>query len=541
MKRFTRLAQDFVQRTATRAKGLLVLARSRVLTPHRPDRLIKAGQALAKYEYSVGAGYASGAALRPDHPAIIDELGTLTWAEVDDRTTRLAHGFAQQGVRPGSFVGVLCRNHRGFVESMAALSKLGAHTVLLNTGASPSQTGAVLREQEICLVVADTEFRPLLVNAPRGLKRVTAWTDGPTKSTTLEQLIASFPAAELPKPPISRMIVLTSGTTGTPRGARRPHATGLLGSAAPFLSRIPLRGGEPMFIPAPMFHSWGIGAFQISLVLGSPIVLRRKFEPESALATVQKHRCTSMFAVPVMLQRIMELPLEERRRHDTSFLRTVACTGSVLPGKLATEFLDAFGPVLYNFYGSTEASWISVASPEELRIAPGTAGKPPLGTRLEILDDDGRPVPRGRTGRIFVANEMLFDGYTNGSGKQVVDGMLSTGDVGYLDRHGLLFVAGRDDDMIISGGENLYPREVEDVLAALPEVREVAVVGVPDEEFGQRLAAYVVPAQGALLDAEELRGHVRATLTRFCVPRDVTFLDALPRNAAGKVVKRELG
>ncbi|SDN49582.1 AMP-binding protein [Allokutzneria albata] len=541
MKRFTRSAQEFARRTATQAKGVLVLARSRVLTPHRPDRLIKAVQALRKYEYSVGAGYASGAALFPDRPAIIDELGTLTWAEVDDRTTRLAHGFAQHGVRPGSSVGVLCRNHRGFVESVAALSKLGAHAVLLNTGASPSQLSAVLREQEICLVVADTEFRPLLVNAPRGVKRVTAWTEGPTKSTTLEQLIASSPAADLPKPPISRLIVLTSGTTGTPKGARRPHAKGLLGSAAPFLSRIPLRAGEPMFIPAPMFHSWGIGAFQISLVLGAPIVLRRRFEPETALAAVERHRCTSMFAVPVMLQRIMELPGAERRRYDTSSLRTVACTGSVLPGKLAIEFLDAFGPVLHNFYGSTEASWISVATPEELRIAPGTAGRPPLGTRLAILDQDGRPVRRGQTGRIFVANEMLFDGYTNGSGKEVVDGMLSTGDVGYLDRHGLLFVAGRDDDMIISGGENLYPREVEDVLAALPGVREVAVVGVPDEEFGQRLAAYVVAADGAVLDAERLREHVRATLTRFCVPRDVTFLDELPRNATGKVVKRELG
>ncbi|WP_086819738.1 AMP-binding protein [Allokutzneria sp. NRRL B-24872] len=541
MMRFTRLAQRLTQRTVNQAKGLLVLARSRVLVPQSPDRLIRAAQALRKYEYSIAAGYASGAALRPDSPAIIDELGTLTWAEVHDRTTRLAHGFAEHGVRAGSHVGVLCRNHRGFVESIAALAKLGAHTVLLNTGASPSQLSAVLRDQEICLVVADTEFRPLLVNAPRGVKRVTAWTDGPTKSTTVEELIASSPATELPKPSVSRLIVLTSGTTGTPKGARRPHAKGLLGSAAPFLSRIPLRAGEPMLIAAPMFHSWGIGAFQISLVLGSPIVLRRRFEPADALATAQKHRCTSMFAVPVMLQRIMELPTEERQRHDTSFLRTVACTGSVLPGKLATDFLDAFGPVLHNFYGSTEASWVSVASPEELRLAPGTAGKPPLGTRLAILDEDGRPVSRGRTGRIFVANEMLFDGYTNGSGKQVVDGMLSTGDMGYLDEHGLLFVAGRDDDMIISGGENLYPREVEDVLAALPDVREVAVIGVPDDEFGQRLAAYVVPADGVLLDAEELRKHVRATLTRFCVPRDVTFLDALPRNATGKVVKRELG
>ncbi|MFB9904993.1 AMP-binding protein [Allokutzneria oryzae] len=536
-----RFTKGLAERTVTQAKGLLVLARSRVLMPRRPDRLLGAVRALLKYEYSAAAGYATGAALRPDRPAIIDELGTLTWAEVDDRTTRLAHGLARQGVRAGSSVGVLCRNHRGFVESVVALAKLGAHTVLLNTGASPAQLGAVLREQEVCLVVADTEFRPLLANSPRGVKRVTAWTDGPTRSTTLEQLIASSPALDLPKPPAGRLIVLTSGTTGTPKGARRPHPKGLLGSAASFLSRIPLRAEEPLYIPAPMFHSWGIGALQISLVLGSTVVLRRKFEPETALSTIEKHRCTAMFAVPVMLQRIMELPRSTRASYDTSALRTVACTGSVLPGKLATEFQDAFGPVLYNFYGSTEASWVSVATPEELRIAPGTAGKPPLGTRLAILDEDGRAVPRGEKGRIFVVNDMLFDGYTNGSGKQVRDGMLSTGDVGYLDRHGLLFVAGRDDDMVISGGENLYPREVEDVLAALPDVREVAVVGVPDEEFGQRLAAYVVPVEGVLLDAEELRKHVRATLTRFCVPRDVTFLDALPRNATGKVVKRDLG
>jgi fatty-acyl-CoA synthase len=242
-----------------------------------------------------------------------------------------------------------------------------------------------------------------------------------------------------------------------------------------------------------------------------------------------------------MLQRMLELPDDVLARYDLSALRVIAASGSALPGELAVRVMDRFGDVLYNLYGSTEVAWATIATPADLRAAPGTAGRPPRGTAVRIVDDAGREVPQGATGRIFVGNEMVFEGYTGGGGKEVVDGLLATGDVGHLDAAGRLFVDGRDDEMIVSGGENVFPREVEDVLADHPAVQEVAVVGVPDQRFGQRLAAFVVPADGHEPDADALKAHVKRTLAGYKVPRDVVFLAELPRNATGKVLKRELG
>ncbi len=328
--------------------------------------------------------------------------------------------------------------------------------------------------------------------------------------------------------------MLTSGTTGAPKGARRPEPGGLSPAAA-LLSRIPLRQGETVAVPAPLFHTWGLAAFQIGLVLGATLVLRRRFDPAVLLADLRDHRCGALFVVPVMLQRVLELA-----DPDAPDLRVIASSGSALPPPVTTRCLREFGPVLYNLYGSTEVSWVTIATPDELARRPETVGLPPRGTRLAILDEHGDPVAPGATGRIFVANDMLFEGYTNGAGKEVRDGLMSTGDVGYRDETGLLFIAGRDDEMIVSGGENVYPAEVESLLAGMPDVREVAVVGVPDDEYGQRLAAYVVCAEPGALDEDAVRGHVKAHLARFSVPRDVVFLDSLPRNATGKVLKGDL-
>jgi acyl-CoA synthetase (AMP-forming)/AMP-acid ligase II len=202
--------------------------------------------------------------------------------------------------------------------------------------------------------------------------------------------------------------------------------------------------------------------------------------------------------------------------------------------------MDAFGEVVYNLYGSTEVAWATVATPEDLRAAPGTAGRPPLGTIVRLLDADGHVAKPGQPGRIFVANEMMFEGYTDGGGKEIVAGLMSTGDVGRFDEQGRLFVDGRDDEMIVSGAENVFPREVEDLLAAHKDVEEVAVIGVPDEEFGQRLKAFVVAREGAELDEQAVQGYVKKSLARYKVPREVVFLDRLPRNASGKILKREL-
>jgi fatty-acyl-CoA synthase len=273
-------------------------------------------------------------------------------------------------------------------------------------------------------------------------------------------------------------------------------------------------------------------------VLSATYVLQRKFDPEQALAGAAQHEVTSIPMVPVMVQRIMELPRETRDRYDLSHVKCVPLSGSALPGDLAINFMDEFGDVLYNLYGSTEVAWASIATPEDLRAAPGTAGKAPRGTIVKIYDEKGNELPTGQTGRIFVGNEMLFEGYTGGGNKDMLNGLMSTGDTGHLDDHGRLFVEGRSDEMIVSGGENVFPAEVEDLLAKHQNVAEAAVIGVPDEKFGQRLKAYVVK-KGSVSE-KDLQDYVKANLARYKVPREVEFLKELPRNATGKVLKREL-
>jgi acyl-coenzyme A synthetase/AMP-(fatty) acid ligase len=241
-----------------------------------------------------------------------------------------------------------------------------------------------------------------------------------------------------------------------------------------------------------------------------------------------------------MLRRLLDLPERTRARYDLSSLRVVASSGAALPGRLAEEFMDAFGDILYNLYGSTEVSWAAIATPADLRAARSTAGRPPPGTRIRILDDAGTPVPPGATGRLYVGNKMLFDGYTDGAKPDLRDGLMDTGDRGYLDADGRLFVEGRADDMVVSGGENVAPASVEEVLLTLDGVREAAVAGVRDAKYGQRLAAYLVVDPGARLDADAVRAHVRNHLARFAVPRDVVFVGELPRNETGKVVKDAL-
>jgi acyl-CoA synthetase (AMP-forming)/AMP-acid ligase II len=306
------------------------------------------------------------------------------------------------------------------------------------------------------------------------------------------------------------------------------------------LSRIPLKAGERMLVSAPLFHTWGLAAMQLGMPLRATLVLQRKFDPEQALRAIAEHRCTALIVVPVMMQRILELPPRVRDRYDTSSLRIIASSGSAMPGAVVNQVLDTFGDVLYNLYGSTEVSWASIADPIDLRCAPTTAGRPPVGTKLGILDEHGNPVPPGTVGSIFVGNDMLFEGYTDDTSKATAHGLMATGDVGFMDADGRLFISGRDDEMIVSGGENVFPRPVEELLAGLPEVEEVAVIGVPDNDFGQRLVAYVVPRPGAHLDAEVLKALVRERLARFSVPREIHFLPELPRNATGKVLKRVL-
>jgi acyl-CoA synthetase (AMP-forming)/AMP-acid ligase II len=426
---------------------------------------------------------------------------------------------------------------------LSALGKAGADAVLLNTGFAAPQLADVVAREQIRAVIADAEFAPAVAGLPGSVSRFVAWRDAeggqapPGGVASLADL-ARDGGTRLSRPDRrGRQVLLTSGTTGTPKGAEREVGGPEPGAA--LLSAIPLRARETTYIASPVFHAWGLSHLGIGLLLSSTIVLRRRFDPEETLRVVEQHGVHALVVVPVMLARLLDLPAPVRRFYDLSTLRVVAVSGAALPAELALRFMDAFGDVVYNLYGTTEVAYASVAGPADLRAAPGTVGKPLPGTVVRVVDPQGRALPRGEVGRIFVGNSMPFSGYTSGEDKERLGSLVSTGDLGYLDRDGRLFVVGRSDDMIVSGGENVFPAEVEDLLAAHPGVVEAAVVGVPDEQMGQRLLAFVVPRDPAL-DATELRAHVRTQLANYKVPREVRFLDALPRNAAGKVVKREL-
>ncbi|MGW5876563.1 AMP-binding protein [Nocardiopsis terrae] len=517
-----------------------VLVRAGVLAPGRPDRVVRQLRALRTWGATIAGGYAAAGERVPRQVSVIDDAGSTTFGRMNLLGRALARELHGMGVGQGTRVGILCRNHAGMVQTMVACGRLGADAVLLNTGLAAGPLVDVVEQNGISLLVADAEFEELCGALPPELPRVTAWGESGAPGPRFPEGERGSDAVD-PEPPErpGRLIVLTSGTTGTPKGARRPTPKGPQ-DAASVLSRIPLNSRDRILVSAPVFHTWGLAGVQLGMSMRASLVMRRLFEPEDVLRTIQEHGCTALFAVPVMLRRIMDLPRSTRDRYDTSSLRIVACSGSAMSPQLISDFMDVFGDVVYNLYGSTEVSWATIATPEDLRLAPTTAGRPPLGTRIAVLDEQGREVPQGSRGAIHVGNEMLFDGYTSGRSKRMADGLMETGDRGYVDVHGLLHVSGRDDDMIVSGGENVFPRPVEEAIVTMPAVREVVVTGVPDEEFGQRFAAYVVPYEGSYVDPNELRMHVREVLGRFSVPRDVVVLADLPRNATGKVVKRRL-
>ncbi|MGH2917723.1 MAG: acyl-CoA synthetase [Solirubrobacteraceae bacterium] len=527
---------------ATKVFTVRQLIESRFFGPTRPDKLVRTLNALRRWGPTLAAGYTAAAIRHPDDIAIIDELGELTFEQVNRRTNSLAHAWSDEGLREGDSVAILCRNHRGFVDANVACSKLGAHALLLNTAFAGPQIAEVCAREKPAAIVYDEEFTDLVRDAARHLKRYVAWSDGGevAGATLLCELVErgdpSDPVAPAHK---GRVVILTSGTTGSPKGANRKQPESLDPVAA-LLSKIPLRGRERTLIAAPMFHSWGLAHFILGVGLQSTLVLRRRFDPQDTLHALEEHRCTGFIVVPVMLQRILELGDEVVGGYDVSRVRVIAASGSALPGELALEVMDAFGDVLYNLYGSTEVAWATVATPADLRAAPGTAGRPPRGTIVRLYDEQGHEVGPGDTGRIFVGNELVFDGYTGGGSKAVMHGLLSSGDVGHFDEQGRLFVAGRDDEMIVSGGENVFPREVEDAIACLKGVDEVAVIGVADPQFGQRLKAFVVKTPRSKLAEADIKDHVKESLARYKVPRDVVFLAELPRNATGKVLKREL-
>jgi fatty-acyl-CoA synthase len=529
-------------RLSTEARALVTLVNAGMLKPERPDRLAAMYRAFERYG-AIGASLSAAAIRHGDRPGLIDERGSLTFTQLDARSNALANALRTRGIGPGDGVAILCRNHRGMYDASYGAVKAGARALYLNTGFAGPQAVEVCAREGVDALIYDDEFTDVVagVHAPKG--RFVAWTearDGEAGDASLEYLIAAGATSPPPPPGASgTIVILTSGTTGTPKGANRSEPRSLAAAAA-ILSRIPLRATGPMYVAPPLHHAWGLGMSIMAMGLGATVVVSPRFDPEATLAALAEHRCRALAVVPVMLDRLLSLGAARIGTADLSALQVVASSGAPLDGALAQRTWDVLGDVLYNLYGSTEVGWATIATPADLRAAPGCAGRPPLGTTVRVLDNQGHEVPAGMTGRIFVRSGVEFIGYTGGGGKEVIDGLMSIGDVGHFDREGRLFVDGRDDEMIVSGGENVFPREVEDLLAGHPAVMEAAAIGTPDPGFGQRLRVYVAVRPGHSLDADAVRDYVRSNLARYKVPRDVVFVDQLPRTTSGKVLKRVL-
>ncbi|MGH3438044.1 MAG: acyl-CoA synthetase [Sciscionella sp.] len=524
------------------ARSLEVLRKAGLFDPLRPHVGIQSLMLAKRWGPFAGSVMISA---RRDSRAVglIDERGELTFTQLEQRSNSLARAFQERGLGQGSVIAVLCRDHRGMVDTMLASAKIGAQLLLMNTGFGKQQLTAVAEREGVEALVYDQEFTEWLQGIPDTIPRYLAWVDDAAAAaevTKLDELITSASDRPLPAPQhAGGFILLTSGTTGTPKGAPREVKSGL--SAAEFLDRIPLRTGESTFLGAPVFHATGLSQFVLSFALGSAVVMRRRFDPEEALRCIDRHRCTALVLVPTMLQRILNLGEDAIAKYDTSSLRIVFCAGSALPPEVGNHATKIFGDVIHNLYGSTEVAVVAVATPQDWKQAPGTVGRAPVGCKVRLYDKDGQRITTpDTTGRVFGSSGLAFGGYTGGGSKVEIDGLLSSGDVGHFDAEGLLFIDGRDDDMIVSGGENVYPIEIENLLVEHEKVLDAAVIGVEDQDFGQRLKAFVVLRDGTAADSDELKEYVRCNLARYKVPREFSFLDELPRNATGKLLRSRL-
>jgi acyl-CoA synthetase (AMP-forming)/AMP-acid ligase II len=528
-----------VERAGDEAYFAAACLRSGVVGIEPPRRVAKMLLEFERHGLLAGA-VAVGALRHGDRAAVIDERGELTYLDLHENSNAIANAWRRRGLQSGEGVAILVRNHRGFLESVFAAAKCGARIILLNTSFAGPQIREVAGREGTDLLVYDDEYAEVLGgidDPPRGRWR--AWADEPGDDTLAALIAEGDPGAPSRAGTAPRITILTSGTTGTPKGAPRsePKSLGLLGG---LLSKVPFKAGEVTELCAPMFHALGFAQAVVGIGLGSTLVLHRRFDPEETLASVERHRPTAMVMVPVMLQRTLDLGQEKVKRYDTSSLRIIFLSGSALGADLACRAMDVFGPVVYNLYGSTEISYATIATPEDLRAEPSTVGKVVRGSVVKVLDEQGEELPVGESGRIFVGNLSQFEGYTGGGGKESIGGLISSGDIGHFDHEGRLYIDGRDDEMIVSGGENVFPAEVEELLAGHEQIDEAAAIGVDDEKFGQRLKAFVVLRDGASLSEDAVKDYVKDNLARYKVPREVLFVDELPRNATGKVLKREL-
>lgn len=486
-------------------------------------------------------------AAHPDKLALSDVRQRLTFGEVDARIDRLAGELAARGIGRGAPVVIVLHNRLEVIEMQAVATRLGGAAVSASWRSTVEELAYIVEHSGARAMVIEGELvGPVLAARSRfaGLgENIWAVGEAPEGTTSYDDIAAhgrSRPVTDGGEE--GSVVIYTSGTTGRPKGAVRTFGRDAHLAYLYMLAELPVRADDRHLAVCPLYHSTAFAFATITLLLGGSVHVERRFDAQHTLEVIARERITTTAMVPTMLHRLLQLPPATLAAHDTRSLRAILSGGAPLSGTLAREVCEAFGHVLYNFYGATETGINTVATPEELLRAPGTIGHAVGGNDLRILDDDGHPVPDGATGELFVKNSMLVRYHRDDEATRASmrDGHFSVGDLAHRDRHGLFHLDGRKRDMLISGGVNVYPAEIEEVLASHPSIAEVAVVGAPDPDLGERVRAFVALRIGASASAEEIVAFARTKLSGPKLPREIVFLEELPKNPTGKILKREL-
>jgi fatty-acyl-CoA synthase len=529
-----------------------VVRQSGLLFEFKPSGLRVVAGSLVKGGRNPSLIFAAHAANAPERPALLWRNQRLTYGELDERMNRAAAGLQHLGLRRNASVVIMMRNRPEFLEIQGAAGRLGAAAVSVSWRSTPAEVVYLAQNCGAQAIVFEADFWGVIEQARKSLPGiddrhlVVVGGDAPGCARYEVDFLAregTMPVIDAGVQEDAAVVIYTSGTTGKPKGAVRKFAKDAMHTVMQFIGETPMRVDDIHLVTCPLYHSTAFGFLTFNAFLGGTAVLMDEFKPELFLQLIERHGVTTTAVVPTILHRVMALEPSVLAKYDVRSMRGIFTVGAPLSGALGTEVMDHFGDVLYNCYGATETGLVTMAKPDDLRAAPGCIGRALPGNEVRLLDDRGVEVGPGEVGELYAHNGMLVTGYHNDAEStraSMKDGFFSVGDLARRDRDGRFFIEGRKRDMIISGGVNVYPAEVEAAIESNPDVAEVAVVGVDDPEWGERVRAFVVKRAGSSLDDGALKSWCRERLASTKVPRDFVFLDALPRNPTGKVLKREL-
>lgn len=485
--------------------------------------------------------------------ALVEGDRTVTWGEYAEERNRLANSLLDAGLKPGETLVQYLHNSIESAVVMAASTEMKTTNTPVNHRLKPPEVAYIIQNSDAACVVTEPEFLPVFEEIRSDCSQVRIWvvTGDPSAvpdwATSYEKLIAngSPEPVELSEgaPEDASAMIYTSGTTGKPKGARRGGIAGVE-QVMGWIQGFGLSPQDVHLVAGPLYHSAPMAFFSLAQVMGNTVVIMPKFREEEALRLIEEHGVTSTFMAPTLVKRILQLGREKIASYDTSSLKTVIVAGAPCPQKVKEDVMEVFGPVLYEFYGSTELGLNTLLKPEDSINKPGSCGQALGDVEIKLVDEEGNQVPVGEPGELYIRrNAMTFNEYyknKEATQKAALNEWVTVGDIAYVDDDGFYFICDRKIDMIISGGVNIYPAEIEDALHRHPGVGDVAVFGIPNEEWGESVHAAIQLTADADLDEDEIIEWTRSQIADYKVPRSVTFHDEFPRDVAGKLLKRDL-